>query len=43
MKLDHQAKENILKYLKGRIAPTEDPRSFGDPVLSIYGRRRKDS
>lgn len=43
MKLDHQAKENILKYLKGGIAPTEDPRSFGDPVLSIYGRRRKDS
>ena len=32
MKLDRQAKENILKYLKGRIAPAEDPRSFGDPL-----------
>ncbi len=32
MKIDYQAKKKILKYLKERIAPIADPRSFGDPL-----------
>lgn len=31
-KIDHQAKDSILKYLRERIATNEDPRRFGKPL-----------
>lgn len=31
-KLDHQAQQEILRYLRKRIATDEDPRRFGKPL-----------
>jgi len=31
-KIDRQAQKDIGKYLKERIAPSEEPRSYGDPL-----------
>ncbi|HLK05765.1 MAG TPA: type II toxin-antitoxin system RelE/ParE family toxin [Candidatus Acidoferrum sp.] len=31
-KLDKQVQREILNYMEKRIAPTEDPRSFGKPL-----------
>jgi len=31
-KLDRQAQEEILRYLRERIATNEDPRRFGKPL-----------
>lgn len=42
-KLDKSAQNNILHYLRTRIATAEDPRRFGDPLrknLSGFWRYR---
>lgn len=31
-KLSHQLQDDVLKYLRERIAPNEDPRRFGKPL-----------
>ena len=31
-KIDHQARSDIKKYLRERIATSEDPRRFGEPL-----------
>ena len=31
-KLDRQAQQEILRYLRGRIVTEEDPRRFGKPL-----------
>ena len=31
-KLDHQAQQEILRYLRERIATEKDPRRFGKPL-----------
>lgn len=33
-KLDRQAREQILDYLRERIATDQDPRRFGKPLLA---------
>ena len=32
-KLDHQSQQDILRYLRERIATDEDPRRFGRPLV----------
>ena len=36
-KLDKQAQSDILRYLRERIATTEDPRRFGRPLSGNFG------
>lgn len=33
-KLDKQAQKNIVRYLRDRVAGSEDPRHFGGPLRS---------
>ncbi len=33
-RLDRQTQTRILKYLRERVAPSENPRSFGEPLRS---------
>ena len=42
-KLDRQAQQDILRYLRKRIATKEDPRRFGKPLsgdLALFWRYR---
>ena len=33
-RLDRQTQARILKYLRERVAPSENPRAFGEPLRS---------